>query len=1494
MKGNTAFTALVALLLLPTGLQGGTTPTLTYKIDGSPSVTAVAGPSVHDIVCFVEQGRCKTVDKCSDDSHRYHEKELNQEAPYNVMALAGAVGVGALLRWASKEIRVLSHVPYTIMVFLVGLVFGFLTTIGDSSSNPLSLGDDLAHLDPHLIFFIFLPILIFESAFSIDGFVFRKVIGHCLILAGPGLLFASFLTAAMAKGMYSEYEWSWVACFLFGTILSATDPVAVVALLKELGAGAEVSALIEGESLFNDGTAIVVFTVLKSSVPVGTLEKTGGEILWQFIKISLGGPAIGLIAAFLSELILTRVFNDPLIEVSLTVAVAYITFFLAEGWLHVSGVLALVILGLYLSMHRQCFSPEVEHMLHGFWGILVFITNTLIFALAGLIVAKRAFKDIQLQDYGYLVFLYLALNIVRGLTMLICTPAMMCLKSYSLDLKNSLLVGWGGLRGAVGLALALIVENDTDIHCTYPMIGPRFIFFVSGIVILTLVINGMTTQYLVSRLGLNKKEELRQRALNDGIKQLKEVQESATQELAELSVMANANWNMVRKLSRICAIGKDANDDDLLAEDDMLVPLEVHNAGVYYEAQEMYYKYFINELWHQNHSGTLSAPACRWLLEVTMREKERGRNGGGLALIHADVLAPLYTLTWVEESQLVPLLCSSLKESRKNTLETARWTRAFEITIAFIQAHETVMRRIKDTRLNKTAINIIRDHCKLARSEGLTLLDSYQKQRPNVAVAIKTKHAARLVLNKGRSAVNRLISNGLLEPSDGELLISAVETKMEKLRRLSVPTMEPQTLRDVMGFIKWASIDHDAAYRLSRALHREHVGKGEVIVPARSTDLVIIVSGVGRQTVKGATIYYGPAYACGLLAALTGDPSKATEMVADTDCTVEAIHSSDLLPIISEHKEARREIWREAAMDATFKVLYHFGPFERWNKTELRQQIRLGHVLNMAEAKEVALPRGYYWILVKGSCVWSSMGSTFTCEAVSLIPKSSELIRFKKPSVVFIVKDPLSEQDRARKNWQRIGAKIEFIHKLIAFLCTSEMVSKYRKDVTTCIISEHFSKGRNLFDILGGGIPGRRAWRSSVLCDDISVSGKGSPSLCPARLDSGYGESEIDQGSPIAASRSRFGGYRAISPFQDSSISQPLLSRRSVTPPSVYAGESAYSPPKNITQAPPSKTSPISLGPSPTFPVGSPSSGLELVAQALMALAKDEGERATKDDITREALRKQLAEATAAREAAEHQLQLERQRREIESVPLGTSSPSGRQSSSPRSDHHNGSPRGNGSSTGHATPRYARVKETNGSQGNVGELIGWWQSQQGDTSEPVLQQTVPTEGIEIGGIEPDDDSDSANELGYEDNNGILPASDSPSSPQPSSSASSPHSSQQPALQRRTPSSSHHGPPQHATPPVSRPSEDSPHRTNGRDHTAHQPEGRTSYHANPLEPQPHSPQRLTPSPSPTSSNHRASSPSASHASPLRPPQHFLDRLFDAPPGSILQLPMHEDN
>jgi NhaP-type Na+/H+ or K+/H+ antiporter len=282
-------------------------------------------------------------------------------------------------------------------------------------------------------------------------------------MAVPIMGIAIYLTALVMFYLLNGTgvaEMPWNACILFGAIVSATDPVAVVSLLKELGAPKQLATMIEGESLLNDGTAYVVFLIAKDllqgkCIPPLTMGVT-------FFRLAFGGVLLGLISAEFLKTWLGRLHNNPVLEVNLTICFTYLTFFVAEiPTIHVSGILAVVTLGLWMSREgKTTISSDSEAAVHSVWSVLGFGAETLVFLLAGVMIGYH--NIISFENVGKSIVLWLFLVVIRFVLLMLFLPIMKRM-GYKMDWRHVALMTWGGLRGALAVFLALIVVNESGI-----------------------------------------------------------------------------------------------------------------------------------------------------------------------------------------------------------------------------------------------------------------------------------------------------------------------------------------------------------------------------------------------------------------------------------------------------------------------------------------------------------------------------------------------------------------------------------------------------------------------------------------------------------------------------------------------------------------------------------------------------------------------------------------------------------------------------------------------------------------------------------------------------------------------------------------------------------------------------------------------------------------------------------------------------------------------
>ncbi|XP_078333950.1 sperm-specific sodium:proton exchanger-like isoform X2 [Crassostrea virginica] len=448
--------------------------------------------------------------------------------------------LGALVRQIIHALKI--RLPYTVVLLVLGVLFGLLST----NNATVHSYARVVETDPHLLLFIFLPVLIFESAFGMEVHTFMKTFMQVLLLAIPGLAVASLFTCLLARYLFT-YDWDWNIGMMFGSILSATDPVAVVALLRDLGASKQLAMVVEGESLINDGTAIVFYNVF---VKLATSEEglTGGEIVVGFLQVALGGPLWGFVTAKITLFCLSRVFNDALVEITITLASTYLTFYIGEEYLGVSGVLATVVLGVTMNSEKTMISPEVEHFLHRFWETLAYIANTLIFIIVGMVIAEKAIFEIHGIDWFYMFSLYFGIFVIRGLVIAIFSPILRH-TGYGLSWQEGMVMTWGGLRGAVGLALALQVAHHDEIDSE--TVGIRVLVHVSGIVFLTLLINATTCSALLNVLGMSDISPAKKMSMANSLRFLEDMREKTLNMLKSDRFLADADWDTVEKSCEI-------------------------------------------------------------------------------------------------------------------------------------------------------------------------------------------------------------------------------------------------------------------------------------------------------------------------------------------------------------------------------------------------------------------------------------------------------------------------------------------------------------------------------------------------------------------------------------------------------------------------------------------------------------------------------------------------------------------------------------------------------------------------------------------------------------------------------------------------------------------------------------------------------------------------------------------------------------------------------
>ncbi|MBC6478528.1 MAG: cation:proton antiporter [Hormoscilla sp. GM7CHS1pb] len=398
-----------------------------------------------------------------------------------LLVLLVSLGVATL----PQVIGWLRQIPYTLLLVIVGLGLAFVDV-------------RLVNLSPQLILSIFLPPLLFEAAWNLRWLDLKRNLIPISLFAIVGVII-SVVGVAFGINQFSGVPLA--TALLVGASLSATDPISVVALLRELGAPKRLSTLMEGESLFNDGVAVVAFSLLVG-IPLG-IEQFDLQVsilrFLVFVGLGLGvGSLIGFGISYL-----TQRFDLPLVEQSLTLVSAYGTYIIIEE-LGGSGVIGTVTVGLILGNFgsRIGMNPRTRIVVSEFWEFIAFFVNSIVFLLIG----DQIHFDSLAENLDEIAIAIIAVILTRAIAIYGLGAFSNAIAKSDIDWRSQTAIWWGGLRGSVSIALALSVPIALEGR-------DQIIATVFGVVLFTLLVQGLTAKPLLEGLNLLGDEPLRRKYL---------------------------------------------------------------------------------------------------------------------------------------------------------------------------------------------------------------------------------------------------------------------------------------------------------------------------------------------------------------------------------------------------------------------------------------------------------------------------------------------------------------------------------------------------------------------------------------------------------------------------------------------------------------------------------------------------------------------------------------------------------------------------------------------------------------------------------------------------------------------------------------------------------------------------------------------------------------------------------------------------------------------
>ncbi|MDM8252538.1 sodium:proton antiporter [Phocaeicola barnesiae] len=681
-----------------------------------------------------------------------------------LLTIAGLT-VGAIFKSLFQRTRI----PYTVGLFAIGLAAGIMNRMGVFHGMPQFSAalDSVANINPDLILYIFLPILIFDAAYELNLHIFKKTLTNATLLAAPGLIICMILTAGVLMAIsffVPGYEkWTWASALMFGALISATDPVAVVALLHELKTSKRFSTLVDAESLLNDGTGIVCFMLFYGITVWGRNDEL--TPILEFCQVVAGGAILGFIAARLVIWFITRVNSEEMIQNSVIILSAYLVFILAQLYLGISGVIALVAFGLTIAyVGKPRLKPQVNIFMGSFWELLTYIANTLIFIIVGIVIAEKV--DFSWSHCAILLLVYIALNIIRYITIMMLYPIMKR-SGYGLNKKESIILTWGGLRGALGMTLALMVSYTPAIP---EEIRSQVLFFTAGTVTLTLCINATTMRWLLNKLGLIYIPTARTMMENKIQNLLHENSEQYFERLKTREALNGANWE---KVSQYVTASQSAQEATPMANDVMNeIRLRVLDKE----------KMFLHQIYDE---GIISKTS---FMQLSNSLDELYDHDGSYALDTRTSIFNFCNRTFILDGmQRIPKIGSWISFYFKERIGVVH-----DLGRGFIILQKEDLKLLDDLEGSnmlsgeqKVVLKTLRAEIQHNLDTMNGILNKLANDFPKAYKHALTQKATRMLLCNERRNIRQLQTDGMLSDKDAEQLYERVDERSEKLNSLS-------------------------------------------------------------------------------------------------------------------------------------------------------------------------------------------------------------------------------------------------------------------------------------------------------------------------------------------------------------------------------------------------------------------------------------------------------------------------------------------------------------------------------------------------------------------------------------------------------------------------------------------------------------------------------------------------------------------------------------
>jgi len=838
------------------------------------------------------------------------------------------------LACAAIHLRSSVRLPISGLLLLAGILLRtagyYIGMIGDTVKI-------LDNIEAETIMLLFLPALISECAFQTDWYTFKHEFAQIILLATSAVVVSTIMTAVVVRYILGfDEEFGWYSALMLGAILSATDHVAVVAQLKEVNADDRLETLMQGETLVNDGTVIVIFTAMLNGA-IGTAASPA-EITEDFFRLSLGGMALGLGFGLMLSLWLRRLVNHAVLETLLTVVTTYLLFFTADATsIHFSGALATVTFGLYMSAYgKTLISPLVEKTVHEFWKLLGTCFEALTMILGGMLMGHffMNFEHLEYSDIGALFGLFALLHVVRAITVLLHWPLLRVL-GYGCTYKEMLVLICGALKGTISIALALMVFHQSGFEAR---VQDLVLFWSVGVSALSAFFDSLLLHIVVHALGLESLSDVQENMLVSVTTSILATADKHMQKLQADSEYSLANWeevlqyagpqSLLHDMLHVTKAGRKLSKqlDDFPTTASVL---EEFGKGVSFadydivlETRRRFYTTLKGIYWHFFEHGECFGGSALVLIEAANlgldSENEVMADWEGLER----KIFPRRLISFLQWGSRLPLIGRLFRR-----LEYSYITEAYDIARNFIRGHSEAEEMLDDMEIDikKEVFEEVMKEPQIQIGLAKQFLSDYIIDvYPEVYIFVQTKQVSTILLVSEQEAIEKAYECGVITEIEYLTLIKSVSHKLVELDRDTTP--KPPSVEELLrSCYLFKDLSSERMHQLASNLKEELLPKGDTFSDEDFKGIYVVLKGRLGEEGKGFTLEYNSGDAVGVQFLLPGVKPPSSQVSITTLSKVVFVPKFDIDALLNTDPEFERKLWLMGAKKLVVMCAELFG-----------------------------------------------------------------------------------------------------------------------------------------------------------------------------------------------------------------------------------------------------------------------------------------------------------------------------------------------------------------------------------------------------------------------------------------------------------------------------------------------------------------------------------------------------------------------------------------